>query len=95
MIERGFNIQGYEEAGRIVRRGFERNVYYMRSLIAKVTGDGAYADNLDYRGLLTNTRRIIAVAEKILKDRDANRINRKLEEKFYEGRIIEEQGSLF
>ena len=69
MADRGFNIRSYEEAEKIVRRGFERNEAYMRSLISSVTRDGEYADGLDYSGLLRQTRRILGVAEKMLKSR--------------------------
>ncbi len=70
MTDRGFKIESYEQAQRIALRGFERREIYMRSLVSSVTGDGAYADGLGYSDLSRQTRRIIYVARKMLKDRD-------------------------
>lgn len=61
-----YNISGYARAEEIVRN-FSREEKYLRSLIANVTGNGSYADHLDFRGLLREGFKIKGIVEKILK----------------------------
>ena len=66
--EISYDINGYDDARRILN-GFSRNIGYLRGLISRITGDGVYADSLDYRGLLREGYKIRGVAKKILGNR--------------------------
>lgn len=63
-----YRIEGYGRAAGILDN-FSREERYLRSLIASVTGDRAYADGLDYRGCLREGHKIRGIAKKILDSR--------------------------
>ena len=63
-----YRINSYDRAEEIVDN-FSINQNYLRSLIARITDNGEYADGLDYRGLLREGRKIKGIAEKILRSR--------------------------
>jgi hypothetical protein len=67
-FEVNYNIKGYDRAQKIVDN-FSSDEIYLRSLISNVTGNGEFADNLDFRGLLREGHKIKGIASKILKSK--------------------------
>jgi len=62
----GYNINGHDDARGILDY-FSWNERYLRSLVARVTGDSDYADRLDYKGLRRESYKILGVARKIVR----------------------------
>ncbi len=61
----GYNIDGYDDA-RGILDDFSWNKTYLRSLVARVTGNSDYADRLDYSGLRKEGHKIKGIARKIV-----------------------------
>ncbi len=73
-----YRIRGYGRAQEILD-GFSTNERYLRSLVANVTGDGDYADGLDYSGLISEGRKIRGIAKRILRSK-ASRLETRAEQ---------------
>jgi hypothetical protein len=63
-----YKIKGYKRAQEIIS-GFGNSSNYLRSLVANVTGNGEFADSLDYMGLKREGFKIRGVARKILRSK--------------------------
>jgi hypothetical protein len=64
-----YDVRGYEQAENIVDRLVIGNAPSMRSFVASFTNPG-YADSLDYRGLVRESRKIRGIAQKMLRTRE-------------------------
>tara|TARA_Y100000034_G_scaffold122308_1_gene167594 strand:- start:847 stop:1143 length:297 start_codon:yes stop_codon:yes gene_type:complete len=60
------HLPDYKRARQILADFNPQNEKYLRSLISNITGNGSYADSLDFRGLRREGFKIRGIVEKIL-----------------------------